>query len=228
MERPGVITGLLSEAECLTELPADRRPSVTCAGIGAERARTAARTLLSEGCDGLVSFGVAGGLDPALMPGSVVIADGVTAPDGGRILTDTAWADGLARNLASGLAVTRAPIAGSDTVLASTAGKRELRDSTGAAAVDMESQGIGQVAAAAGIPFLAVRAIADPAARAIPPWLLTCVTEDGGLRPAAVIAPLLARPWKVWALIGLARENGKALGSLRRVASLGGPRLGFG
>ena len=74
----------------------------------------------------------------------------------------------------------------------------------------------------------AVRAIADPAARAIPPWLLKCVAEDGGLRPAAVIAPLLARPWKVWALIGLARENGKALGSLRRVASLGGPRLGFG
>lgn len=228
MERPGVITGLLSEAECLTELPADRRPAVKCAGIGAERARKAARTLLSEGCDGLVSFGVAGGLDPALAPGSVVIADGVTAPDGGRIATDTAWAEGLVHAIGGGRAVTRAPIAGSDTILASAASKRELRDSTGAAAVDMESHGIGDVAAAAGIPFLAVRAIADPAARAIPPWVLDGVTEDGGLRPAAVIAPLLARPWMIWALIGLARENGKALGSLRRVASLGGPRLGFG
>ena len=228
MERPGVITGLLSEAECLTELPADRRPAVKCAGVGAERARNAARALLSEGCDGLVSFGVAGGLDPALVPGSIVIADGVRAPDGGRIPTDTPWADGLAKVLGGRVAVTRAPVAGSDTVLASAAGKRELRGSTGAAAVDMESHAVGEVAAAAGIRFLAVRAIADPAARAIPPWVLKGVAEDGGLRPAAVIAPLLARPWMVWALIGLARENGKALGSLRRVAALGGPRLGFG
>ena len=228
MQRPGVITGLLSEAECLTELLADRRPAVKCAGIGAKRARNAAQTLLSQGCDGLVSFGVAGGLDPKLMPGSIVIADAVTAPDGRRIATDTAWAEGLANVIGGRMAVACGPIAGSDTVIASAAGKRELRDSTGAAAVDMESHGIGEVAAAAGIRFLAVRAIADPAARAIPPWVLKGVAEDGGLRPAAVIAPLLARPWMVWALIGLARENGKALRSLRRVAALGGPRLGFG
>ena len=228
MERPGVITGLLSEAECLTELPAERRPAVKCAGVGAIRARNAAQTLVSEGCDGLVSFGVAGGLDRNLAPGTVVIADRVTTPEGGRIPTDTAWAEGLVHAIGGRVAMTRAPIAGSDTVIASATGKRELHESTGAAAVDMESHGIGEVAAAAGIRFLAVRAIADPAARAIPPWVLKGVAEDGSLRPAAVIAPLLARPWTVWALIGLARENGKALRSLRRVASLGGPRLGLG
>jgi len=226
LERPGVITGLLREAECLTEFPTDW--PVKCAGIGAERARNAARTLLSRGCDGLVSFGVAGGLDPALGSGSVVIADGVTAPDGGRISTDMAWAEGLVQAIGGRMAVTRARIAGSDTVFASVAGKRELRDSTGAVAVDMESHGIGEVATAAGIPFLAVRAIADPAARAIPSWVLNGVADDGGLRAADIIVPLLARPWMIWELIGLARENGKALGSLRRVASLGGPRLGFG
>ncbi|PQP33335.1 hypothetical protein C6A37_13445, partial [Desulfobacteraceae bacterium SEEP-SAG9] len=45
-----------------------------CAGIGVENALIAARGLISEGVNALVSIGLSGGLDPRLKTGHIVIA----------------------------------------------------------------------------------------------------------------------------------------------------------
>ncbi len=226
MNRLGIITGLASEADCLSGIPVDRRPLVKSAGASTEGARRVARALLSRGCTRLLSFGTAGGLAPDLGPGALVIAEAVIAPDGRRFATDAPWRDGLRAALAGETDIRVAALAGSEQAVTTPAAKRRLRESTGAAAVDMESLGVAEVASQADVPFLALRAIADPAARAIPPWVMKAVLEDGGIDPMGIIRPLLARPWTVWALIGLARENGKALAALRGVAlRVGG---GFG
>ncbi len=227
MNRLGIITGLASEADCLSEIPVDRRPLVESAGASAAGARRVARALLSRGCTGLLSFGTAGGLAPDLGPGALVMADAVIAPDGRRFATDARWRDGLGAALAGEAGLTVATLAGSEHAVSTPAAKRRLRETTGAAAVDMESVGVAEVASQADVPFLALRAIADPAARAIPPWVMKAVLEDGGIDPMGIIRPLLARPWTVWALIGLARENGKALAALRRVATRTGGGFGL-
>lgn len=228
MARLGIITGLASEADCLKRFPAGEAPVVRCAGADAARAAAAARELVSQGCDGLLSFGMAGGLDAGAGAGTLIIADTAIAPDGQRYGTDTAWRRAVVGRISgAGITAMEGSIAGSAQVVTTTEGKRNLRGSTGALAVDMESHAIAAAARSADVPFLALRVIADPVTRAIPQWVMKAVLDDGGIDPTAIIRPLLARPWMVWTLIGLAQDNGKALAALRRVATLLGFRFGL-
>ncbi len=218
----GVVTGLKSEAACL---PAEGLAliGVVCAGASAGRARQAGLELADRGADALLSFGIGGGLDPKLTPGDLVIADRVIGPDGHRFDTDEAWRRRL-RRLDTPLAV--APIAGSDRLVASAAAKRALHAATGAALVDMESHGVAAAAAARDLPFLAVRAVADPAGRAVPWCARAGVTPDGRTRPLMVLGRLCLHPWELPALIGLARDAAQALAALRRFTAAQGHYLG--
>ncbi len=69
----------------------------------------------------------------------------------------------------------------------SVAAKATLRAASGALAIDMESAAVAEAAAEAGVPFLVLRVIADPADRAIPPVALHGVAPDGSRRPWAVL-----------------------------------------
>ena len=82
---------MASESACLNVFPADSRPTVRCAGANSARANTIARELAQEGCQGLLSFGTAGGLTAGQPPGGVIIASMVSAPDGRVFETSKAW-----------------------------------------------------------------------------------------------------------------------------------------
>jgi adenosylhomocysteine nucleosidase len=144
-----------------------------------------------------------------------------------RFAADAGWRKAVTAALAGSGAVAEGAIYGSDAPLLTVAAKRECAARTGAVAVDMESLGAAEAAAARRVPFLAIRAIADDASRTIPPWVMDAVLPDGGLAPGVVIKALLPRPWTVWGLIGLARDQGRALGALGRVASRLGPGFGL-
>ncbi len=223
--RIGIVTGLISEAKCLEPairaLPTAGRPAVFCSGGDAQRAADGVGRLIAEGLSGLLSFGFAGGLDPALVPGDLVIAEAVIAPDGARLETHEGWRAALAEAAAASVSVTLGAIAGSDTAITTRAAKSDLRRSTGAAAIDMESHAVAVAARAAGLPFLAVRAIADPADRPIPALALAGLAPDGHTRPFAVMARILVRPWKLPAMARLAEDTRTAHRALRRVAALG-------
>ena len=60
-------------------------------------------------------------------------------------------------------------INGATRIVATQADKARAWIDTGALAVDLESAVVARAAAAAGIPFLVLRAIADPATRHLPP-----------------------------------------------------------
>ena len=223
----GVITGITREADCLTVFPAHERPLVRCSGASSDRAHAVARELIAEGCRGLLSFGTAGGLKPGLTPGTVIVADMVIEPGGGTYPTSAPWRERLRQALEDFGSVRVAPLAGSDSVVAQVAAKRALGEAASALGVDMESHAVAAAADGAGIPFLAVRAIADPLGRAIPDWVLSGITEEGSVDHGAVIAGLFRNPWDLPALIGLAGESAKAIRSLRRVARRAGPFFGF-
>ena len=73
----GFVCGLQSEARCLAAAGIHER--IALSGGRTARAAEVARELLSAGAESLVSIGLAGGLDPRLGPGSVVVADRVLA-----------------------------------------------------------------------------------------------------------------------------------------------------
>jgi adenosylhomocysteine nucleosidase len=218
----GVVTGLRAEARCLGGLDV----AVACSGARPARTRAEAAGLLAEGAAGLVSFGLAGGLSPAVAPGDLILADAVVLPHGERIATDLAWRSRLSALIeVAGRAPHQAAVAGSDCLLATVAAKRALFAATGALAVDMESHAVAEAAHAAGRPFLVLRAIADPADQALPRAATVALGLDGEVRALAVARALLERPAELPALLRLGRQSRRALAALRRVVLLAGPAL---
>lgn len=227
MTRIGVITGLAREADCFGSMRDRQALRICCAGGDAKRAVACARKLVSDGCRGLVSFGIAGGLNPSLAPGSVVVAAAVVADDRSRIPCDVGWQGRLTAVLETEMSVVEAELLGRDQPVLLSAEKRRLHDATGAAAVDMESLAIGCVAVETEVPFLAVRAIADPADRDLPAWVPGLVDRDGRPRMRAVIRQIATHPRQAAVLFRLGMESRKAFGALGRVALASGPFFQF-
>lgn len=174
----------------------------------------------------VVSIGIAGGLDPNLVPGDVVLASGVAA-DGRRFEADPRIVAALAAILAKpGLRTTVATLAGVERAVMSTAAKADLRSLTGAAVVDMESHVAADFAARHGLPFAAIRVVCDPAERSLPDVVASALKPNGEPDIAAVLAALARGRVHVGALVRLARDSSAAFSSLARCCALLGDGLG--
>ena len=224
MSRLGIVTGMHSETACLKSAPIpinDKYSLTFCAGGSPGRAYAGAEQLLRNGASALVSFGIAGALDTALMPGRIVLAEGVIDGTGQQFQTDEAWRRRLMESSTPHVEFTCGTIATMEKAAATPSEKATLFGRTGALAVDMESSGVASAAARHNVPFIAIRAIADPASRRLPKSALKGLAPDGTTRPLAVLLELALRPWELSGLMQLGRDTSTALASLRRVAALG-------
>ena len=77
--------GLRAEARALGALSGDQRLTVGISGARPDRATLLAREMAGSGVDMLVSWGIAGGLDPALPSGTLILPGAVAGPDGLRL-----------------------------------------------------------------------------------------------------------------------------------------------
>lgn len=199
----GVVVGLQAEARIAARLGtveiSGARPALAVAGI---------QRLIAQGATELLSFGLAGGLAPGLAPGDLVIATAVLIGET-RHATDAELTNRLAAALPE---ANLGAVIGSDVAIANVAAKQRLHASTGAMAVDMESQAV----ATTGLPFAVLRAVADPSDRSLPPAALVGLKPDGSSDILAVLAALLRQPGQLPRLLGVARESGAALAALRR------------
>lgn len=212
----GVIVGMKSEAALLPPGTA-----LGCAGAIPAKAEALARMLLDRGATALISLGIAGGLDPDLKPGDMVVGSGVQV-DGGVVAADPAWAD----RLLAAIPLSRSGLVhGSDVAVGGVAGKRALFLS-GALIVDMESGAVARVAAKAGVPLAVLRVVADPACRALPRSAMAGLDEDGNPRIGAVLAGLARRPWELPGLIRVGLDSQAALSALRDALQIVGPTFG--
>src|SRR3979490_2305822 len=141
-----IVTGLVQEAR----IAAGPGMIVICSSSDPQQLRALLATLDASTFRGVISFGVAGGLDPSLKSGDIVVATEVLAGD-------TRFLAGLALNeemIASAALrrrrVVRGVLTGVERVIAATACKAALRSETGAAAVDMERHIAAAYAAEAG------------------------------------------------------------------------------
>src|SRR3546814_11469473 len=84
----------------------------------------------------------------------------------------------------------------------------------------MESGAVATVAAEAGLPFLAVRAVADRADDALPALVEHAVKPDGMPAVGRTLAAMLKNPTQIPATLRLARRTNLALARLRRIDPL--------
>ena len=118
-------------------------------------------------------------------------------------------------------------IAGCNAPVMTVLAKAALHSETGAVAVDTESHIAARFAARHGLPFVALRAVCDTAARDLPPLAVSAIGRDGRLDLAAIGRELARRPRQLFQLPGTALATAKAMRSLRRVRRSLGSRLGL-
>ncbi len=178
-------------------------------------AAAAAERLVAGGATALVSFGLCGGLHPALRAGGLVVPAGVLAAAPNAPPLHYA-AD---RALTSALGQVTCEYLYSGTAIASTAAaKAALFGATAATAIDLESGAVAEVAARHGLPFAVLRAVCDPADFDLPPAALLALNPQGRIQPWLVAASILRRPAQLPALIELARAAAAARAALIRRA----------
>ncbi len=177
-------------------------------------ARGAAEAIERHRPSVVFGVGVAGALTPGLAAGEILAsgrildARGETPPPSRKLLEAALAATGIR----AGTLLTI------DRPAVSAAEKATLAASTGAPAVcDMESAAWARAAAAAGVPYLVLRAVSDTAEEDLPRYLARCMNAGGGISRAAVTFQALLHPATIPDLLRMRRRVamcGERLGDL--------------
>jgi adenosylhomocysteine nucleosidase len=212
-----VVTGLAFEARVAAGLGV-----VTICGSASRIAEQLA-DVVARGCRGIVSFGIAGGLSPDVKPGVCIVARSVVTHND-RHHAHPEWSQRLLQLVPGAL---HADIAHSHVPISTAHHKRELARTTGAAIVDMESGLAAQFASANGLPFAALRVVADPHDRALPPAAQIPLRHDGTPNLMAVMFSVVAQPKQIGSLIRVGRDTGRARAALTYSRQFIGAHFGF-
>jgi hopanoid-associated phosphorylase len=224
----GIVAALRSEARSLGSLPltasglVQLSPSTLLyiAGMGAKQAQVAAEVLIGKNASALLSWGSAGALHSKLSPGNLILPKIVIYPQKGSFSTDDGWHNRLLTRLANQLEVFTDPLAQSLSALKSREEKLDFVKQNQALAVDMESASVAKAAVKASLPFMAIRAIADPLEQNIPASVLRAIDESGRFRPFHLLGNLARRPADFLILNQLRRNFIAARTTLTTVAQL--------
>lgn len=230
--RLGIVAALPAEARCLAGRvsPGERAALgsegwVQLSGMGRRNAGHAAASLLQSGAGALLSWGIAAGLDPQLRHGTLVLPKAVIALGGRTLAVDAAWHERIYASAAGLFDTSTGNLAESAVLLTSLTEKQALFRRTGAATADMESAAVGETAREAGVPFMVVRAVLDPADRALPSSAVAAMDESGRFQLLRLLKILFRRPTEFAGLFPLGIGLLAARTTLAKVAKLSGPRL---
>jgi adenosylhomocysteine nucleosidase len=217
-DRIFAVTGLKREARIVR----GRMDRVFIGGDGVGLAERLDRAAAEDRC-AILSIGIAGGLQPGLPPGTVIIALSVSGGVG-CVPTTRAWAENLGRVMPG---AHMGAVAGESRIVPNAAEKAKLYRATGALAVDMESHIAAKIAHARRLPFAVLRIIADPAERSLPEVAQLALTPDGGIGIGRVLKALVAAPGQVGAVVQTAIDAQAAFRALTRCCHLAGSRFGL-
>jgi hopanoid-associated phosphorylase len=213
-----VVVGLAFEAR-IAALSGLR---VICRGDGQNFTPTLQQAV-DQGCHGLISFGVAGGLNSEMRPGTCVVGSAVVT-ENVKLLTDGALSGKLLQMIPGAVF---GVVAGAENPVATPAAKRALHLDSGAVAVDTESHLIADAAAAYGLPMAIIRVICDPFDRALPEMALQAIRGDGSINALTILRSILLQPNKIPELLKIAFDARAARATLVVCGRLLGSDLGF-
>jgi hypothetical protein len=136
--------------------------------------------------------GFAGAANPNLTVGDVVVPVIIDDEQSGQRYKPTIFADGLGQLHTA-------------THIVSTVAEKALCFNNGADAVDMETAAMAAACEAAGVRWLAVRAISDAAHEDLPAYLMKLTKPDGRADLGAAIMLAITRPRSIGRLIRLGK-----------------------
>jgi adenosylhomocysteine nucleosidase len=180
----------------------------------------ARRAVLEEQPRLVVSCGFSGGLEAALVPGDLVVATAVRDETGDELEAPATFRRQAAEAL-RGLRHFQGELVCTTSIAATEQEKLALAR-PGALAVDMESYPAARAAAAAGIPWMAIRAIVDPLRSSLPAF--TRQPTSGYVAPALKHA--LGGPRAAAELLRLAMRARAAAAALEMALRRLAPALG--
>jgi len=182
-------------------------------GMGMLNAGWAAMALATERPDLMISAGFGGAVVPGLQVGDVVMAQQVLQWEGSGFEEIAVGFFGLNR-IASDLGLSLGTYISCNEILEKRALASLLPNSAANPLLEMETAAVARVAAAQGIPFLAIRSISDPAEEELEFSIDEFCDDRMRIRPARVLATILARPRIIPQLLRLARTSRLAATSL--------------
>ncbi len=211
-----VVTGLKREAHLARKAGLNGQ-LVVAAGPGAPIAADIIAGLKDRGASGIISFGVAGGLTATLQPGTLLLPERITGPeDEAATPVDAVLHQRLIDALGGSHEVDTRPLLCSSNAITTPEEKLRAGKAADACAVDMESLPVLQAAASQGLPFAAIKALADPADRAIPDAVVRAVRPDGEISVTALVYGLLTGQVSLSQIKALKDDNGLAESTLKR------------
>ncbi len=190
---------------------------VTC-GMGSRRAGIAARSLV-EMCSPrvLISFGIAGAVEPDLEIGDVILAEAACRLEQGvpgPISALASWSEATREAAAQALAERgRRLLIGTAVTTGGSQVSGTLLGGLSHPILEMETAGIAQVAAEKGVPLLSLRAISDGPRDPIPFELDEVMDENANLQFGRLLKAILHNPrvlvnsWRLVRNTSLAANN---------------------
>jgi len=226
--RVGIVAALAAEARAINRKIGDPRipfalsdgTLLAVSGIGDAAATNAALALIEAGAKALVSFGLAGGLDPSLAAGTIFLPVEIISSHTAVFQTSQDWRERLGTALAAHQPLMSGKLLSSATAITAVGDKAAAFLQTGASAVDMESIAVAQIAAQYGLPFLTARVIVDTAKDALPSAVMSA-SAAGGLQIGRLIGALARSPADIIGIFRLAQRYRIASRSLRAIADTG-------
>lgn len=182
---------------------APRHTRVLITGMGRQNAGRMLQAELALRTPRLVlTGGFAGGLDPALDPCAVVFSEDTEANLGTKL---------------RGLGAIPGHIHCADRVAITATEKAELRRTTGADAVEMESQVIRDLCRERGIPSATIRVISDTATEDLPLDFNALMTPDMRIHFGKLAWQVAKSPGRIPALLALQKRTAAAARRLGEV-----------
>ncbi len=226
----GIVVALPEELTTLTSKKIDKGSCLFIAdnlllaysGAGSINAEAAADLLVAQGATRLISWGCAAALNVSLKPGDLILADKLIDAEGCRdskFCVSTDWHNDVKNRLATFVTVHTGCLAESKGIVSSSKDKKQLQSTTGAVAVDMESVAIAKVAGRCTLPFLAIRAIADPIAMDLPRAINYSLNEGGDIVMSKLLLFLVLHPAELPGLIKLGLHFNAAKKTLKAIAN---------
>lgn len=200
----GIICGLESEAAIARRL---KETDVAVAGARPQKARWLGRELVKRGAKRLMSFGIAGGLEPGLPIGSTIIGTQVVSVDG-TWQCDGQWINELSQKLPEAHC---GGVWGSEFLVPTAREKRTLYEKSRCLIVDMESQCAAQIASEANIPLAVVRVVCDSSDMDVPQLVMAAISEDGSINIGKALWHVMRNPKQIPDLLHVGKGTGRAL-----------------
>jgi adenosylhomocysteine nucleosidase len=189
---------------------------LTVSGMGWDGAHAAAQRLARAGASALASVGTAGGLDPALRCGTVLVPREVHALEGQPLAAHAPWRAAVLAAVPRDCQVSEGALLTSGVPVGSRLDKAIAWRESGCVAIDMESAAVARFAAAAAVPFMVLRVIVDTAGDELPEPVMAA-SRGGQLALGRLLWGLALTPWNIAALYRLSRRFRTACGVLARL-----------